>query len=116
MTHRVNQYFDYSLSAGRSVDLQYDGQPNSRYFVQWSGNWHILRKFQLTTPLSWEHGKEIYYQSVSYDQYVAAINIARQITQKLSGAMGYQFIEETSDQASLNYTANIVSLSLTYQF
>jgi len=29
ITHRVNRFFNYSLSAGRSIDLQYSGSPTT---------------------------------------------------------------------------------------
>jgi hypothetical protein len=116
ITHRVNQFFNYSLSGGRSIDLYYTGQPYDRYTVRWQPNWNFLRKYTISTPLWWEHGTEIYYQSASYDQYGAGISIGRQLTQKLSSGISYQFVKETSGQPGMNYTDNIVSLSFTYRF
>lgn len=116
LTHRVNQFFDYSLSAGRSMDLQYNGQPYDRYTVRWQPNWNFLKDYHLSTPLWYEHGTEIYFQSAAYDQYGAGIQISRQITEKLSGSFSYRFIKETSGKAGLSYTDNIVSLSFAYQF
>jgi hypothetical protein len=116
ITHRVNRFFNYTLSAGRSMDLQYSGQPYDRYTVRWQPNWIFLRKYTISTPLWWEHGTEIYYQTASYDQYGAGIDIRRQLTQKLSGGISYQFVKETSGQPYLNYTDNIISLSFSYQF
>ena len=116
ITHRVSRFFNYSLSAGRSTDLQYSGQPYDRYTVRWQPNWSFLRNYTISTPLWWEHGTEIYYQTASYDQYGARIDIRRQLTQKLSGSISYRFVKETSGQRGLNYTDNIMSLSFSYQF
>jgi hypothetical protein len=116
LTHRLNRFLDYSLSGGRSVDLSYGGQPYERYTVRWQGNWSFLRNYTISTPLWWEHGTEVYFQTASYDQYGAGIGIGRQITEKLSGNISYQFVEETSAQPGMNYTDNIVSLSFSYQF
>jgi hypothetical protein len=116
LTHRVNRFLNYSLSAGRSIDLQYNGQPYDRYTVRWQPNWSFLRQYSISTPLWWEHGTEVFFQSTSYDQYGAGINVGRQITEKLSGTIAYQFVKETSGQASLNYTDNIMSLSFSYRF
>ena len=96
--------------------MQYTGQPYDRYTARWQPNWSFLRKYTISTPLWWEHGTEVYYQSASYDQYGAGISIGRQLTQKLSSSLSYQFVKETSGQPGLNYTDNIISLSLTYQF
>jgi hypothetical protein len=116
ITHRVNRFFNYSLSAGRSIDLQYTGQPYDRYTARWQPNWNFLRKYTISTPVWWEHGTEVFYQSASYDQYGAGISIGRQLTQKLSSSISYHFVKETSGQPGMNYTDNIISLSLTYQF
>ena len=116
LTHVVNRFLNYSFSAGRSIDLQYNGQPYNRYTVRWQPNWSFLRHYTLSTPLWWEHGTEIYFQTATYDQYGAGIAMGRQLTQKLSGSLSYRFIKETSDQPGLSYTDNIVSLSLSYQF
>lgn len=116
ITHRVNRFFNYSLSAGRSIDLYYTGQPYDRYTVRWQPNWSFLRKYTISTPLWWEHGTEIYYQSASYNQYGAGIDIRRQLTQKLSSGISYHFVKETSGQPGLNYTDNIISLSFSYRF
>jgi hypothetical protein len=75
-----------------------------------------LKNYTISTPLWWEYGTEVYFQSASYDQYGAGINVGRQITKKLSGSISDQFVKETSGQAGLAYTVNIVSLSLSYQF
>jgi hypothetical protein len=112
----VNRFFNYSLSAGRSIDLYYTGQPYDRYTARWQPNWNFLRKYTISTPLWWEHGTEIYYQAASYDQYGAGIDIRRQLTQKLSSSISYQFVKETSGQPYLNYTDNIVSLNFSYRF
>jgi len=116
LSHRVNQYMDYLLSAGRSTDFAFSGLPESYYFVRLQPNWKFLKKYQLSTPFWWEQGTEVYNQSADYDQYGVGINISRTLTKKLSAALSYQFIKESSSQPGLNYTVNIVSLNLSYQF
>ena len=118
ISHQVNKFISYSLSAGRSTDSSFYGQPYDYYFVRWQPNWNIFRKYQLTTPFWWQKGTQLYYQGggADFDQYGIGINIGRPITKKLSGSLGYQLIRESSSQLSLNYTANIVSLNFSYQF
>ena len=116
LSHRVNRFVSYSLSAGRSTDFAYGGQPYQRYFAQVSAQWIILKNYQISTPFGWEHGSESYNQASSYDQYTAGISIGRPITKKLSGSLAYRFIKESSAQSTQNYINNIVSLSFSYQF
>jgi hypothetical protein len=116
LTHRVNKYVKYSLTAGRSTDFSYSGLPQTYYFVRLQPTWNIFRKYNLSTPITWQNGTQLYNKSADYDQYSFGINISRQITQKLSGSLSYQFVKETSDLEVLNYTVNIVGLNFTYQF
>jgi outer membrane protein assembly factor BamA len=120
VTHRVNQWLDHSFSADRSENLQSYGQPYTTYNVRWSPNWKVFRKISLSTPVWWQHGKQYYFSTGAgdntYDQFGAGLNLGRQLTQKLSCSLAYQFTQETSNQSDLNYKVNTISLNFTYQF
>jgi len=116
LAHNVNKFLDYTLTAGRSIDFQYYGQPYDRYFVRLNPTWKFIRKFSLATPLWWERGTEVYVNAASYDQYGIGVTVGRQLTEKLSGQVYYRFVKETSELASWNYINNIVGLSLSYRF
>ena len=116
--HEITEHISYSLSAGHSVDFAYNGQAYERLFVRLNPNWNVVRKFSITTPVWWEQGTQIAAHSFNYDQYGAGITVGRTLTQKLSASVYYQFVMRTTDQTSSynDYTANIVGLSLNYQF
>jgi hypothetical protein len=122
VTHQVNQFIDYALSAGRITETSFYGQPYDRYSVRLQPNWKIFRKYTLSTPFWWEKGdqlaSDIYGQggANNYDQYGAGVNISHSLTQKLTGTLGYQYVKETSSDSGLNYTVSIVSLNFSYQF
>jgi hypothetical protein len=116
LTHQVNEHVKYSLSAGHSVDFAYNSQPYDRYYVRLTPTWNVIYKWDLGASLAWEQGTQIGLNSMTYDQYSAGINLGRRLTQKITGSMYYRWVKETSDQATLNYTQNIVGLSLNYQF
>ena len=118
LTHRVNRFLTYTLTAGESTESSFYGQPYNYYFARVQPSWNLFRKYQLSTPFWWQAGSQLYSRgsSTDYDQIGAGINISRSITQKLTGTLGWQFVRESSSQASLNYTVNIVSLNLSYQF
>ena len=116
VTHQVNARVRYSLSTGHSIDFAY-GQPQERYYVRLDSSWDFLRRFTINLPLSWEQGEQVgTTQSVIYDQYSTGLTVSRGLTRKLSSSVYYRWVMETSNLASLNYTANIVGLSLTWQF
>jgi len=116
ISHLVNKYINYSLSAGRSVDLSDNLQPYSREFVRAQPNWNLFEQFQISTPFWWEHGTEIYNSGATFDQYGIGIKIRRNITKKLTGELSDQFVKEVSELSDLNYTVNIVSLNFSYRF
>lgn len=116
LSHRVNKFVNYTLSAGRSTDFGFSGQAYSHYFARLQPNWNLFRKYQISTPFAWEQGSQTYNQAANFDQFSVGINLGRQITKKLSGSISYQFVEETSSQAGLNYMVNILGLNFSYQF
>jgi hypothetical protein len=120
LSHRVNRILNYTLSAGRSADLAAYGQPQAYYFVRFSPAWNFLEKYSISTPIWWQQGKQINnFQAGgigNYGQIGLGLNVSRSLTKKLSGSIGYQFVEQTSSQAYLNYTVSTLNLNLTYQF
>ena len=122
LTHQINQFISYSLSAGRSTESSVFGQPYTLSFARLQPDWKLFKKYTLSTPLFWQKGSQlanqIYNQggSGNYTQFGAGLNIGRALTQKLSSSLAYQYIRENSTQSGPTYTANIVSLNLSYQF
>lgn len=119
LSHRVNKFLSYTLSAGRSTDLSAYGQAQSYYFVRLDPSWHLFQKYSLSTPLWWQQGTRIYNNQSSggnYQQIGAGVTVGRALTKKLSASLGYQFVDETADQAGLTYTVNTVDLNFVYQF
>ena len=125
VTHRVNKFFSYTLSAGRSTDASFYGQAQTYYYVRLNPAWNLFQKYTFSTPLWWQQGSQVYStrgggNNGDYQQIGAGLAVSRALTKKLSSSLSYQFVEETSDQSSLksslNYTVNIVDLSFTYQF
>ncbi len=119
LSHRVNKFLSYTLSAGHSTDLSAYGQAQSYYFVRLNPNWNLFQKYSLSTSLWWQQGTRIYNGQAgggNYQQIGLGLSVGRTLTKKLSGSISYQFVEETSDQANATYTVNTVDLNLSYQF
>jgi hypothetical protein len=114
--HRVNEYVDYTLSAGRSIDIAFWGGTVDQYLVNWQANWRILRQVTLGTSFNYIHGTQLYTGGETYDQYGPGISLNRPIMAKLSSSLGYQIYWRDSNQRGRNYTVSIVSLNLNYAF
>jgi hypothetical protein len=116
ITHRLNQYVAYTLSAGRSIDGAYYGGAIDRYFVHWQADWRILQKLTLGTSFSFENGTQLVVGGETYDQYGPGISLSRPITAKLTGTLSYQPYWRTSNLSGRSYTLQVVSLRLNYTF
>ena len=119
LTHKVNQWFDYTLSAGRSTDLSSYGQVQTRTFVQINPGYSLFHNYTLSTPINFQTGTRPGYAvsgPAAYNQFTAGLNVSRLITKRLTASIGYQFVDETSQVVGLAYTLHVISLNLTYQF
>lgn len=120
LTHRVNRFLSYTLTAGRSTDLAAYGQAQSYYFTRLNPSYSLFQKYTFSTPIWWQQGTRVYNYTAGgaadYQQIGLGITVSRSLTKKLSASLGYQFVDETSNQNGLAYTVNIVDLNFTYQF
>jgi len=116
LTHRINQYVDYSLTGGRSISFGFFGGTVDLYSARWQANWKVLRDIGVSTSFTYEHGTQIYSGSERFDRYGPGLTVSRPLTTKLSGSLAYQFYNRSSDLADRSYLLNIVTLTLAYQF
>jgi hypothetical protein len=116
MTHRLNQFVNYTLSASRGVNLSLFGQTYESYQAGLTLEWKLLRKIGLRTPFSYERGSEITGNGETFEQFQSGINLDRTLTEKLTAGLGYHVVFRNSQTAGRNYTANTVSLNFNYRF
>ncbi len=116
LTHRITQYVDYTLSGGRNISFTFYGGTVDLYYVYLQANWKVLQKTTISTPLTYEHGKQATAFGETFDRYGTGISFGRNLARKLNGSLGYQFYWRDSDVAGQSYTVNVVSLSLSYAF
>jgi hypothetical protein len=116
LTHRVNQYVDYSLSGGRSLSVALYGGTVDLYTVTWQANWKVFRKTSLATGFVYNHGSQVIAGGETFDQYGPQITLGRPLTAKLSSSLVYQLLLRDSNLPGRDYTVNVVSLNLNYTF
>jgi hypothetical protein len=114
--HRINQYFDYTLSGGRDISFNPFGGISEAYLASWQGNWHIVRKVILTTSFVYAHGNQAAYGRETYDWLGPQLLAKRPITRKLTAQLGYRFYWRGSTVPQNQYTADLASLNLEYKF
>ena len=121
ISHRLNKWLTYSIAAGRSTDLASFGQAQNRLYIQFNPTWTLTKNYSIGTPVSWQKGSSVNSivganDSDNYTQYTMGINLGRTLTEKLSGSIAYQFVDESGSGGAATYTATIISLSFNYQF
>lgn len=120
LTHKVNQWLNYTLTAGRSTDLSSAGQVQTRTYVQLNPYYNILEHYSISTPFTYQQGSRPTYITLNsgedYDQFTIGLTVSRPITKKLTTTLSYLYINEDSTTAGLVYTQNLITLSFNYQF
>jgi hypothetical protein len=116
ITHRLNQYVNYTLSGGRNVTTGFYGGTVDLYFVRWQANWKLIRNVDVGTSFTYEHGTQLGLAAETFDRFGPGLSLGRTLTQKMTGRLAYQYYWRGSDLAGRDYTMNTVTLSLAYQF
>ena len=116
LQHRVNQYIDYTLSGGRSINFSFFGGTIDLYEAAWQIQWHVLKGFTLATILNYDHGAQAVGFGENFSRYGGGLSLGRHLSAKLSGTLAYQFYWRSSDLQDRDYLANILSLSFVYTF
>ena len=63
VSHKVNKLLNYSLSAGRSTDSSFFGQPFDYYFVRLQPGWNIFPKLPIEHAFLLGKGTQLYTQA-----------------------------------------------------
>lgn len=116
LRHRLNQYLEYTLSGGRSVNFAFYGGTVDMYSARWTGNWRVIHKVNLTTGLEYSHGEQLYRFGEVFDQYGGDFTVSRGITEKLTAGLNYRVYFRESDAENRDYTVHMVGLNLRYAF
>ena len=114
--HRLNQYVDYTLTAGRSLNFAFFGGTVDLYYARWNAQWKIFRKTSVATSFEFEHGQQLGAGTETFSRYGPGISLGRPITEKLSGSIGCHFYWRASNAASRGYASAIVASDLSYRF
>jgi hypothetical protein len=116
ITHHLNKFLDYTLSGGHHLDSSLAGGSVDLYMTDLSLKWRIFQKTALATSFQYYHGSQVFVGGETFDQYGPQASLNRKMTKNLTGTLMYQFYQRSSDVPGREYTVNIISLDLMYQF
>jgi hypothetical protein len=116
LSHRLNQYFQYSLSGGRTIDFDLYGGTVDLYYARLDADWKLFRNITSSISLEYEHGSGAGIGPEPFDRYGAKINFGRPITKKLSARLGYEVYWRIATLSDQDYLVNVVSAGFNYRF
>lgn len=116
LVHRVNEHLSYTLDGGRQVQAGLFSDTLDLYYARLSADWNLVRKTPIGTWISYENGTETGGAGEDLERYGIGMSISREITEKLSSTLFYQYWVRHSSVASGNYEQNRILLTLNYRF
>jgi len=115
-THRVNRFFHYTLSGGRTVNFTCYGGTVDLAYARWVADWQVLRKTSLATHLDFQHGTQMAVSGEAFARFGPGLTIGRTVAAGLSVSLGYRYYWRNSNLANRDYHVNLLTLSSQYEF
>ena len=116
ITHRLNAWFDHSLSAGRQAQPEITIELLDLYYARYQANWRVNEKITLNAHLGYEHGERHSSWQEVLDRYNIGAGFGYQFSKKVSGYFGFDTWIKNSDVQGYNYSQNRVYAELKYAF
>lgn len=119
-THQLSDSVSYSLSAGHDIRLGIQSDAIEEYYFQPGINWSIIKNWTFQTFVSYQHGNQGQASlggnsTETYDWISGGLGVSHAITARLTAALNYRLTWRSSNEASQEYTQNLVELQLTYR-
>lgn len=116
LQQRVNDSLSQSASIGRQLQSGLFSDTVDLIYVRYGADWRVFRETSFHPSFSYEHVHQSLGQTEDADRYGINLAFGRQLTEKLSGDLQYNFYLRDSDVASRSYTQNRLVLTLVYAF
>lgn len=115
-SQRVSALLSHSIAVGRSLQPGFFSDLTDVIYARQQAKWSLLRKFTLTTALSYEYVMDSVPAPETSNRYGFGVTLGRSLSDHLSGNLGYQFYYRSSNVAGGTYPLNQVNLNLVYAF
>jgi hypothetical protein len=118
-THSLSDVVSYSLSAGHELTLGIYGDTIEDWYVRPSVSLSIMKHLTLNTSFSYQNGSQGMQTtpgapSENYDWFTWSLGLSHPLMKRLTVGLNYRLTWRTSNEASREYTQNLVGLQLTY--
>jgi hypothetical protein len=116
LNHQLNPWFEHSLSAGREIQLGITANLSDLYYVRYRATWNLIHNVSTSLGFEYDHGNTIGGVVENYDRYGPTISLGYRLTDKITTAVTYSYLDKQSDVPTLSYAQNLVLIDFTYAF
>jgi opacity protein-like surface antigen len=125
INHRINDALQQSLTAGREFIPGITSNYTDRIYVNYTPSWRATSLFNIAPQLWWESlqdsnatagGISTAPVDETSTRLGAGLAISFALTEHAKVNLSYNYVMKSSNQRSLDYYQNLVSLGLGYQF
>ncbi len=115
VNHRINRYFDYDLTGGRTISFGFFAGTVDMYTAAMDGRLHCFRNLGVSFGILFEHGTVISGTGDAFDRIGPHLLIERALNRKLSATLRYQYLARTSNVPGGEYGLNVLTATLAYR-
>ncbi len=117
ITHQPTERTTQTLNIGQSLSTDINSAPVELFYVRYSVSLAIIQYWTFRPYVTFETGTEhVGTRQEELDRFGAGLSVGRKITDKLTGAVSYQWLKKESNIPELGYNQNRLVLDLNYQF
>jgi hypothetical protein len=112
LDHRINRYFDYDLTGGRTVSFGFYAGTVDMYSAAMNGRLHCFQNLGVSLGIQFERGKAISDTGEAFDRIGPHVLIERTLSRRLSATLRYQYFARTSSVPGRGYELNVLTATL----
>jgi hypothetical protein len=117
ITHRINDALTEAVSFGREYLPGITSNFTDRIYANYTPTWHATSLFDIAPQFWWESLKDSdAIVSETSTRFGAALNIGFALTEHSTATFNYAYVMKSSNLSSLNYSQDVLTLGLKYQF
>ncbi len=119
LNHRLNRFYNDSLSFGRENQLGLASSRESLTFLTYTSSWAFTRLISLVSSVSLQDVDQagaVPGQASHFDQFVAGFSSSYPLSRKLTVSLNYQFSLKLANVSEQGYLQDRTVVQFAYQF
>ena len=119
LANRPSEAFSHRLSFSKSAETGYGTNYYTLYHLEYAADWKIMQNLSLAPSAFYEHystSGSFGFQGETGNRYGGGVGLRYILTPSVTLGLDYRYVSKDSNLPGLNYTQNLVLLSLYYNF